>query len=87
MIISKPELASFLNAANGRPHDFLGMHVCKKGRATGLVVRAFIREAKSCEVVTVPPEKSRVKPKSFPMEQLAPEGFFEVFIPRKKEEA
>jgi 1,4-alpha-glucan branching enzyme len=80
VIISKAELDSFLKATNAAPHDLLGMHTAKKGRSQGVVVRAFLREAAACAVVDTAGGGTE-----FPMEQLAPEGFFEVFIPKRKE--
>ena len=78
MILTPVELASFLEARNACPHDFLGMRPFKKGRSQGVVVRAFIREAQSCEVVDL----SKKTAPAIAMDCLAPEGFFEVFIPR-----
>jgi 1,4-alpha-glucan branching enzyme len=54
------------------------MHPCTHRRSAGLVVRAFLRDAVSCDVVLTS-ESPQV---SFPMKLLAPEGFFEVFIPK-----
>ncbi len=79
VIISPAELASFIEARNACPHDFLGMRPHKKGRSQGVLVRAFIREAKACSVVDL------AKNTAVEMEMLATEGFFEVFIPRRKE--
>ena len=79
VIISPAELASFIEARNACPHDFLGMRPHKKGRSQGVLVRAFIREAKACSVVDL------AKNTDVEMEMLATEGFFEVFIPRRKE--
>ncbi len=75
MIITQTELDSFLKATNAQPHAHLGMHPLKKGKTAGVVARAFIRDAAKCEVVELAGEKR------YSMEQLAPEGFFEVFIP------
>jgi 1,4-alpha-glucan branching enzyme len=81
VILTPVELASFLEARNACPHDFLGMRPMKKGRGQGVLVRAFVREAKSCEVIDLDKKTAT----AVPMECLAPEGFFEVFIPRRKE--
>ena len=78
MIISPEQLVSFLEAKNNHPHDLLGMHPCKKGRLNGVVVRAFVRGARACSVVD---SKTGAL---YKMEMLAPEGFFEVFISKKK---
>ena len=55
------------------------MHPHRQGREEGLVVRAFLREANACAVVDV----DAAPPAAYAMERLAPEGCFEVFIPRK----
>ncbi|MEI6860803.1 MAG: 1,4-alpha-glucan branching protein GlgB [Verrucomicrobiota bacterium] len=84
MIISPGELGCFLQAKNAAPHDFLGMHVAKSGRTGGVVVRAFVREAAACAVVELGKADARSTEKMHPMTRLAPEGFFEIFLPRRK---
>ncbi len=79
MILSPDELGSFLLARNATPHDLLGMHPAKSGRIGGLVVRALVRDAAACAVV----ELGRTE-KIYPMERLAADGFFEVFLPRRR---
>ena len=76
MLISKKELTSFIEAKNGQPHDLLGMHVLK-GDKKGVVVRAFASDVAQCAVVDLGTNET------FPMTQLAPEGFFEVHIPQR----
>jgi 1,4-alpha-glucan branching enzyme len=80
VILSAPELDSFLRAKNAAPHALLGMHHAQKGKVAGVVVRAFVREAAACAVVEQPGAKEKIHA----MERLAPEGFFEVFLPRRK---
>ena len=72
MVISKDELKSIVSAQCGLPQEFLGMHKCKGG----IVVRAYIVNAKSCHLVDL--RKSARK--SAEMEKLDPSGFFELFI-------
>lgn len=72
MVISKDELKSIVSARCGLPQEFLGMHKCKGG----IVVRAYIINAKSCHLVDL--RKSARK--SAEMEKLDPSGFFELFI-------
>ncbi len=55
------------------------MHPQRRGRLQGVVVRAFLREAAACEVVDV----DGAPPAAIPMERVAPEGVFEVFIPKR----
>lgn len=77
MIITKEEIKSFLNAENACPHTLLGMH---KLQGKGLVVRAFLRGAETCDVVDTTNGHRRYR-----MEKLAPEGFFEAVIESRDE--
>ena len=79
MIISKKDLTDLLNASHTSPHSVLGMHPHTKGRAKGLVVRALVRNAAACMVVDPGPNEQ------WPMELIAEEGVFEVFIPKRTE--
>ncbi len=76
-LTSPDQIATLLNSTNATPHSLLGMHLAKKGRGKGVVVRAFVRDAVRCAVVDL------AKGEAFAMTLLAPEGFFEVFIPRR----
>ncbi len=80
MIIPAPELQAFLHNHQANPHGWLGMHPAKVKRKSGVVVRAFRRGAVKCSVV----ELEAPGAPAHPMELLAAEGFFEVFIPGKK---
>ena len=79
MILPSSSLERFLNATANRPHDELGMHPHRVGRTAGVVVRAFVRHSVACAVVD--PASGEV----WSMESLAPEGFYECFIPRRRE--
>ncbi len=81
VIIPPPELEAFLQNRQANPHGWLGMHPVTVGRRKGVVARAFVRGAVKCEVVDL---DSPGAP-GLPMEQIAPEGFFELFIPKRKE--
>ncbi len=81
MIIAKKELESFRKAQMSTPHGALGMHPVKIKGKSGLVVRAFVSDAKSCEVVDIEDES---QPR-FPMKQLSKDGFFEGFIEGRDE--
>ena len=72
MIISKDEIEILTSARCGQPHDLLGMHKCRGG----IVVRAYLRDAKTCRLIDLRDEK-RVFP---PMKQLHESGLFELFI-------
>ena len=80
MIIPESELKAFLHNHQANPHGWLGMHPAKVKRRNGVVVRAFRRNAVTCAVVDL---ETKGTP-AYPMELLAPEGFFEVFIPVPK---
>ena len=79
VILSKVELRRFLAAKQATPHDTLGMHVHLAGRGKGVVVRALLRNAVECSVV------DPASGESWPMDRLAPEGFFEALIPGRLE--
>jgi len=80
VIIPDKELQAFLHNHQANPHGWLGMHPAKVKRKSGVVVRAFRRNALHCSVVDL---ESPGTP-AHAMEKLAPEGFFEVFIPGRK---
>ena len=81
VIIPPTELAAFLENRQSNPHGWLGMHPVTVGRKKGVVVRAFLRGAVKCECV----ELDAAGQPAHAMELLAPEGFFEGFVPKKKE--
>jgi 1,4-alpha-glucan branching enzyme len=55
------------------------MHPHQRGRSRGVVVRALVRDADACAVMEV------AGGTQWPMKRLAPEGLFEVFIPKRPE--
>ena len=79
MIISEAELQSFTSVVQSRPHDFLGMHRAEVDGKTGIVVRAYLRDAKNAELVNVKTKKRTEMPR------LTEDGFFELWLPRTKE--
>jgi 1,4-alpha-glucan branching enzyme len=81
VILTKPDLEALLQARHVSPHSVLGMHPCTQRRTRGLAVRALLRDAASCDVVLT----GETPPAVFPMTLLAPEGLFEVFIPKRTE--
>lgn len=78
MIISPTDLSALLGARHATPHAILGMHGTSHDKQRGLVVRALLSNASICEVVDL------VKGDRWEMTPLASEGFFEVFIPRRR---
>jgi 1,4-alpha-glucan branching enzyme len=81
MIATRKELEALLNGQHGQPHSFLGMHPVTHERRRGLVVRAFVQDARSCDVVDSQHDSER----RYPAEQLDPLGFFETFIGERPE--
>ena len=77
MILSKTDLHALLHARHTTPHSVLGMHPLTRSRSAGVVVRALVRDAQDCAVVDV------ASGQAWPMTRLAPEGAFEVFIPKR----
>ena len=81
MIATRKEFEALLNGQHGQPHSLLGMHpVTHQGRR-GLVVRAFVQDARTCEVVDSQNDPER----RYPMEQLEAMRFFETFIEERPE--
>ena len=83
MIIAKADLQALVQGRHAAPHSVLGMHplTFKKQGEKGVVVRALLKGAASCEVV----EPDAPEAPAHPMQRLAPEGLFEVFIPARPE--
>jgi 1,4-alpha-glucan branching enzyme len=75
--LPKTDFQPLLQGRHASPHSLLGMHPQTRGRSAGVVVRALIREARACTVVEVAGKGA------WPMNALAPEGLFEVFIPKR----
>jgi len=67
MILDKTSFQQIHTARHYHPHNCLGMHP-RKG---GLVVRAFLQDARTCEVVDIASDER------FPLKRLSEEGFFE----------
>ncbi|MDR2735304.1 MAG: 1,4-alpha-glucan branching protein GlgB [Puniceicoccales bacterium] len=79
MIISRDELASFVAAKNSAPHDLLGIHeVSSNDGSTGMVIRAYLQNAQSCQVLNLDSGQSQE------LEKIHETGFFEVFIKNTK---
>ena len=81
MIATRKELDELLRGQHGHPHGFLGMHPLTHHGRAGVVVRAFVQDAVTCEVV----DYSHDPELRYPMEKLDPMGLFETFIPDRKE--
>lgn len=72
MIITKDEIKRITSARCALPHDLLGMHKCRGG----IVVRAYLSDAKTAAVVDLRDEDNA----RLPMKKLDESGLFEVFI-------
>jgi 1,4-alpha-glucan branching enzyme len=79
MILSPKDLDALVNARHEHPHSVLGMHPLTHQGKSGLVVRALVQNATSCEVMDA---QSRSAP-GYAMEKIHPLGLFEVFIPER----
>ncbi|HXI51203.1 MAG TPA: 1,4-alpha-glucan branching protein GlgB [Candidatus Saccharimonadales bacterium] len=71
MILTQEELESLIQAQHRHPHQLLGMHAL--GDGSGLVVRAYLRDAAQIEIVPVL-EKARP---AFPLTRIHESGLFE----------
>ncbi len=81
MLAERKELDALLRGQHGHPHGLLGMHPANHQGKRGLVVRAFLQQVKSCEVVDCQHDPEH----RYPLERLDPAGFFEGFIPDRAE--
>src|SRR6266542_2738367 len=81
MIATRKEIEALLNGQHGQPHSLLGMHPATHQSRRGLVVRALVQDARSCEVVDYRNEPEQ----RYPMEQLDALGVFETFINERTE--
>jgi len=77
VLINQNDLDAITTARCAEPHSILGMHPLKgKSGAGGLVVRAYLDDAKTCEVVDV----SKPDGPRYPLARLSKDGFFEGVI-------
>ena len=81
MIVKESDLKAILEGAHRDPHGVLGMHPVNHRRRKRVVVRVFLRDAKSCEVVAV----GKVEEGRFPLRKLADVGFFEGLMGDREE--
>jgi 1,4-alpha-glucan branching enzyme len=79
VILSQSDLVSLLGAQHASPHSVLGMHPITRKGSAGVVVRAMVSGAETCAVVDLADGEAK------PMTRLAPQGLFEVFIPKRAE--
>ena len=78
--IEKKDLESIVNVRCCRPHDFLGMHLRHQYDRTMLVVRVYLDDAQSCEVIDLEHPELRYR-----LNRLTEDGFFEGEITERSE--
>jgi len=81
MITTRKEIDALLKGTLGQPHALLGMHPHTQDGRSGLVVRALIQDAVSCEVI----DASEGAQSRYAMGKHHDLGFFEAFIPDRSE--
>jgi 1,4-alpha-glucan branching enzyme len=81
MILPQKDIDLLLSGQCAQPHSLLGMHPVTHQGKSGVVVRALLQDALSCEVVD-PRSQPEVR---FPMEKTNAAGLFEVFIAARPE--
>ena len=81
MLISKKVLKQFRESEVSNPHDFLGLRLTESKGKRGLVARAFLSEAETCEVVDISQEDGP----RYQLTKLSDDGFFEGFIEGRDE--
>ncbi|HEY7350364.1 MAG TPA: 1,4-alpha-glucan branching protein GlgB [Ktedonobacterales bacterium] len=74
------EIDAIIHAIHGMPFQVLGPHLTEQDGTAGLIIRAFLPQASSEATVSV--EIAKPPRKRHPMRRTAPEGFFEVMIPK-----
>ncbi len=77
------EIDAIIHALHGAPFQILGPHLDEEEGTPVLVIRAFLPQAAAQATVLV--EIASPPKKRYPMRRTAPEGFFEVVIPKIKQ--
>jgi 1,4-alpha-glucan branching enzyme len=76
VIVREADLAAILKARHAQPHAVLGMHEVEWDGKKGVVVRAFLENVVSCEVVDYLAQPER----RYKLTRVEGTGFFEGFI-------
>lgn len=79
MTLSSCPQDALIRATCAQPHDVLGLRVVTEKGKPQLFARAYLRDAKSCEVVDVETDKR------YPLTQVHESGLYEGVIPRRKD--
>jgi len=74
--VKEADLNALLKARHPQPHAVLGMHAAEVNGQKGVVVRAFLENVRSCEVVDYLAQPER----RYPLARVEGTGFFEGFI-------
>ncbi|MCH8557146.1 MAG: 1,4-alpha-glucan branching protein GlgB [Balneolia bacterium] len=75
---NQSEISVLIHGSHGNPFSFLGLQNGSSGKTQGLVLRSFRPGAKSIKVL----EDGKKTPHE--MAKIYKEGFFELFLPRRK---
>ncbi len=75
--VSPQEISRIINTDHHDPFQILGAHTLERNGKTVVAIRAYLPETESVSIVEL---KSVHRKKEFPMNKIAPEGFFEVII-------
>ncbi|MGE9290657.1 MAG: 1,4-alpha-glucan branching protein GlgB [Puniceicoccales bacterium] len=78
--LPKSQRSRIIEAGEREPHSKLGMHPAQNGEKTGVVVRAFLQNAKNCKVVA----GSGHNETRFSLKKVDDSGFFEGFSDKLK---
>lgn len=81
MKITKKEIEAITSVKCAQPHGLLGMHPHKKAKKNCLIVRAYLDDAKTCELVDV----AAADGKRYEMKRLSEDGLFEGIIEDRSE--
>ena len=69
-------MESITSVSCAQPHSILGMHPFTKNKTQGLVVRAYLKDARTCEVV----ESTNLEGPSYELKRVTEDGLFEGII-------
>lgn len=81
MKITKKEIEAITSVKCAQPHGLLGMHPHKSGKSSCLIVRAYVDDAKTCELVDVTSKEG----KRYELKRLTKDGLFEGVIEDRSE--
>ena len=80
MRITKKEIELITSAECAQPHGLLGMHPHKKGKKKCLIVRAYLDDSQTCNLIDVADDSKR-----YELKRLTKDGLFEGIIGDRSE--